>query len=187
MGADTPAGRIEAIEFRVVEPATAGFAASLAAAVSRHVAVICSVHPGPPASPPPRLEVRDQLDADRLLVGLESEPAREDRIRVALTASDLGSPLFAHMFGQARIGGRVALVSTCRLCPTFYGLAADPPAVIRRARLETLHEIGHLMGLRHCRDFGCLMHRADTVEDIDVRGVDFCSACRPTFPDGLLA
>ena len=48
-------------------------------------------------------------------------------------------------------------------------------------------EIGHLVGLKHCRDFGCLMHRADTVEDIDVRGAGFCSACHPAFPPGLLA
>ena len=47
----------------------------------------------------------EEGDADRLLIGLESESTQEGRIRVALTGSDLGSPLFAHMFGQARIGG----------------------------------------------------------------------------------
>lgn len=186
MDADAPARRINTIEFVAVEAASSDLAAALAAAVSRWVAVACSVRSGVPPSPPPRLEVRDQVDADRLLVRFESEAAPADRLRVGLTAHDLGSALFAHMFGQARVGGHVALVSVARLCPTFYGLTANPDAVVRRARLETLHEIGHLVGLRHCRDFACLMHRADTVEDIDVRGVGFCSSCRSAFPAGLL-
>ena len=102
-----------------------------------------------------------------------------------LTARDIGSPLFTYFFGRARLHGRAGIVSTARLSPAFHGLPDDEALTLRRAEVEVLHELGHLLGLAHCRDFACLMHVTTDVEALDARGTAFCSACSRRLPPPL--
>jgi archaemetzincin len=97
----------------------------------------------------------------------------------------VGSPLFQYFFGRARLGGRAGLVSTARLTPVFYGLPDDPGVTARRAETEILHEVGHVLGLAHCRDFACLMHVTTDVEGIDARGTSWCDECVRRMPPRL--
>ena len=124
------------------------------------------------------LEGRRQADADAMLARLESLATHEDEVLVGLVAVDIGHPIFTFFFGRARHEGRAALVSLARLTPTFYGLPEDRELTVSRAAWETLHELGHVAGLVHCDDYGCLMHFSRSVEAIDVRGKEFCENCR---------
>jgi archaemetzincin len=170
---------IGAVNRRVLEGLVAGF--------SRRVNIPCRIRDEPLRDRLPHLSDRNQVDADVLLRRLETRAADREIPLVGVTMLDLGTPLFAHMFGQARLRGTATVVSLARLTPTFYGLPEDEDLTVSRAVLEVLHEFGHLAGLKHCRDFACIMHRADVVEAIDVRGDTFCVDCLPSLPRDLLA
>jgi archaemetzincin len=55
-----------------------------------------------------------------------------------------------------------------------------PSEALYRERLvkEAAHELGHTFGLRHCADWRCVMSSSHAVERLDVKGADFCRACR---------
>jgi archaemetzincin len=46
-----------------------------------------------------------------------------------------------------------------------------------RAAKIGLHEVGHLLGIGHCRSAGCVMHFSDNLEKVDRMELRFCSAC----------
>ena len=66
----------------------------------------------------------------------------------------------------------------------------DPAADVVKLRAEArayevLHELGHLAGLEHCRDGGCLMSFAGSIERVDSRGSRFCASCATGLPRWL--
>jgi archaemetzincin len=174
------------LDFVTVGPFPPELAQDLVSLTSRRLPLPCRLlrGPGPTA---PRIEGRDQLDADRLLAALEAVAAESlaGHVLMGLTAQDIGSPLFTFFFGRARLRGRAGLVSVARLAPTFYGLPDDPEITAHRAVIEILHEFGHVAGLTHCDDFGCLMHLTTNVEGLDARGSTYCEACLDRLPDDL--
>ncbi len=120
---------------------------------------------------------RSQVNSTAVLVHLQasfSEP--EDRV-LGLTTADLFIPVFTFVFGEAQLSGPAAVVSGFRLRNEFYGLASDPDLYNQRLLKESIHELGHTFGLRHCRSVGCVMGRATYVENIDLKTTDFCPAC----------
>ncbi len=156
----------------------------LAARLSRRVRVPCRVSAAWREAELPWLAERGQLDARALLSRLAARAA-PGRVSLGLTALDLGLPVFTFVFGLAQSAPPAAVVSRCRLDPRFYGLSADPRAHARRALDETLHELGHVAGLRHCRAAECLMRFAAGVDQVDARGGAFCDACRTRLPAWL--
>jgi archaemetzincin len=171
-----------ALDVVPIPPFPAERADAVAVALSRRLDLACRVAPHVLDGDLPRLEGRGQVDADRLLARLEARADAAGPLLLGLTAEDLGNPIFTFFFGRARAGGRAALVSLARLEPSFYGLPEDETVTRRRTVLEALHELGHVVGLPHCADFGCVMHFARTVEDLDNRGRSFCGACRERLP-----
>ncbi len=153
----------------------------LARALSAHVRAAClwEARPLPDAL---RVPGRDQLDADRLLETLEAEPCEAETLLVGVTAADIAIPIFTFVFGRARTPGRAALVSMARLEPAFYGLPEDEASTLRRLVDEVRHEMGHLAGLKHCREPQCLMAFAGSVAIVDARGSSFCGPCRALLP-----
>jgi archaemetzincin len=97
---------------------------------------------------------------------------------VGVTDVDIFIPILTFLFGEAQFEGRGALVSTFRLRNEFYGLRNDKRLLYTRTLKEVLHELGHTVGLVHCRDYECVMHSSTYVEDIDLKKSQFCSACR---------
>ena len=97
---------------------------------------------------------------------------------IGVTERDLCIPILTHVFGEAQVGGRAAVVSMLRLQQKFYGLPDNPGLSRQRLLKEALHEIGHTYGLLHCPDWRCVMHTSNTVDEIDIKGDFFCSACR---------
>ncbi len=70
------------------------------------------------------------------------------------------------------------MVSTFRLNETLYGLPENPRLLEERLIKESVHELGHTFGLIHCRDYNCVMHTSTSVEEIDVKGAEFCVGCK---------
>jgi predicted Zn-dependent protease len=141
---------------------------------------------------------RRQLDARKLLVQLEQRAAAAQQPTAlqpgALGAAaqqptvlrfaalgvadlDLYSSVFTHVFGEARPAGNAALFSLQRLRPSFYGLPPDDALLRGRARREALHEVGHLLGLHHCRALDCVMRFSTVVEEVDLKPDAFCGSC----------
>jgi archaemetzincin len=179
--------RVEAVSFLPVgsiDPERVGRLASL---TSRRLAVPCRVSPRPVDDEGLEIPRRGQLNADELLHRVEDLFVKPGVLKLAVTERDAAIPIFTFVFGRARRGGDTAVVSLARLDPVYYGLPADPSLAAQRAVHEILHELGHVVGLGHCGDFGCLMHFSPTVEDADVRGGQFCPVCTKEIPVGFLA
>jgi archaemetzincin len=94
---------------------------------------------------------------------------------LAVTDQDLFIPILTFVFGEAQLGGRVAVVSTARLGEP--GLP-DPRVALERLAKESVHELGHCFGLVHCDSPGCVMARSPGARDVDRKRGDFCSKCR---------
>ncbi len=96
---------------------------------------------------------------------------------LALTSADLFIPILTYVFGEAEVGGAVAVVSYNRLQTERYGLPPDPALLLERTLKEAVHELGHLFALLHCPDPACVMYSSSYVEDIDPKGSVFCAEC----------
>jgi len=123
-------------------------------------------------------ERRGQYHATSILHRIhEGEPDREVRV-IGVTRHDLFVPILSFVFGEAELGGRCALVSIHRLDERFYGLPARQELLRDRLVKEAVHELGHTYGLRHCDDWRCVMTSSHAVDRLDIKGRDFCPACR---------
>jgi archaemetzincin len=122
--------------------------------------------------------VRRQVHSTKLLERLEAGKAEGEPKVLGVADADLFIPIFTFVFGEARLGGRAAVVSIARLRPQFYGQPESRRVLFERAEKEAMHELGHVHGLVHCRDFSCVMHFSNSVEEVDVKGEAFCPRCR---------
>ena len=121
---------------------------------------------------------RGQMDSRKLLAALEERAVIRGCRVLGVADVDLYSAIFTFVFGEARLGGTGGLFSLHRLRPELYGLPADPELLLSRARREALHEVGHLLGLVHCRIQDCAMQFSGSAEEVDLKADRFCAACR---------
>jgi archaemetzincin len=96
---------------------------------------------------------------------------------LGITAVDLYIPILTFVFGEAQLPGTLAVVSTNRLRQEFYGLPPDQRLLNERLLKESLHELGHTLGLTHCNDTECVMAASHAVEWIDLKSRRFCPEC----------
>jgi archaemetzincin len=96
---------------------------------------------------------------------------------LALTEKDLFIPMLSFIYGQAQLGGSVAMVSLARLRQEFYGLPANRTVLLARTRKEVLHEVGHTFSLTHCDDRSCTMCLSTNIRQLDLKSGRFCDAC----------
>jgi predicted Zn-dependent protease len=99
-------------------------------------------------------------------------------ILVGVTDVDLYIPILSFVFGEAQLGGHIAVVSYHRLHQQFYGLPRDDSLLRERLVKEAIHEAGHTRGLTHCDDYDCVMAASHAVEWLDLKGAGFCASCR---------
>ncbi|MDI6798726.1 MAG: archaemetzincin family Zn-dependent metalloprotease [Candidatus Aenigmarchaeota archaeon] len=98
---------------------------------------------------------------------------------LAVTDQDLFAEDLNFVFGQAQMNGRVAVISICRLNPTFYRQAFNKKLLIERAVKEAVHEVGHMaFGLTHCPDPNCVMSFSNTIFDVDRKSKEVCKSCK---------
>ena len=108
---------------------------------------------------------------------IKSNPDLEGNVLI-LTEMDLFVPVLTHVFGEAQLNGKFSIVSVCRLYEEFYTSESDSRLVSVRSYKEILHELGHNFGLVHCKDWECVMHVSNSVEEIDIKGNYYCVSCR---------
>jgi archaemetzincin len=120
---------------------------------------------------------RRQYHSTEILGRLQALAGAECWRILGVTDFDLYIPILTFVFGEAQIGGSVAVVSTHRLHQEFYGLPADEDLFHDRLLKESLHEIGHTLDLRHCEDYRCAMAGSHAVEWIDLKESAICSEC----------
>jgi archaemetzincin len=102
-----------------------------------------------------------------------------DRV-LGITEYDLFIPALTFVFGQAQLDGRVAIVSFARLRQRMYGLPEDEELLRLRLRKEVIHEVGHTLGLIHCRELTCAMHLSTSIMQVDMKEDRFCEVCLRT-------
>jgi archaemetzincin len=122
-------------------------------------------------------KVRLQYNAGFLLNAFESIPFRDYEKMIGIFDLDIFVPIFTYVFGEARQGGKYALVSIHRLKRNSDGSAAPTPLLLERASKVALHELGHLFNLVHCEDARCLMHFSGGLKDLDRAPPYYCSYC----------
>jgi archaemetzincin len=124
-------------------------------------------------------EARGQHDSDVILQRIKDyaeKQTRFDRI-LGIVDVDIFVPRLNFVFGVAEHPGKAALVSLWRLKPEFYGQSSNRELLFERSAKETLHEVGHTLGLDHCANPFCVMHFSNAILETDVKKGLFCSQC----------
>ncbi|MBX6366183.1 MAG: peptidase zinc-dependent [Gemmatimonadetes bacterium] len=154
-----------------------GLTEHLVATLAPRFRVPVVVDPPTEARPDWRDDARAQYRADAILAALVADPPADGGRRIALLPADLFAPGLAFTLGLATLAGCCAVVALARLDPAFHGEPPDAGRFFRRAAIETLHELGHTLGLAHCADPACVMHYSRSIADTDRKTLDFCAAC----------
>ena len=130
-------------------------------------------------------KTRNQFEALHVMRAVaDVAPGNANRV-LAITKEDLSIPMLTFVYGQAQLGGRVALMSLARLRQEFYGLPSNLGLLIGRAIKEALHELGHNFGLVHCPSTTCVMMLANDIQHVDDKDSEFCSGCTVLLRDSL--
>jgi archaemetzincin len=130
-------------------------------------------------------ERRLQYNAGTILKAFESDLYADFAKIIGVLDVDLFVPIFTHVFGEAKQGGKYALVSVFRLKRNSDGSTATESLTLERAGKVALHELGHLFALRHCMDEKCLMHFSGDFKQLDKVPLYFCRYCSVFLRDAL--
>ena len=121
---------------------------------------------------------RDPLCSTEIIAMLEGRMRHKDGLVMGVIDRDIRNPIFTFVFGEAAPDAGVAVISLKRLREEFYGRERDAEAMESRLIKVAVHEVGHLMGLKHCPNSNCVMSRACTVEELDFKDTFLCKHCR---------
>jgi archaemetzincin len=94
---------------------------------------------------------------------------------LAVTAHDLyPHDTWSFVFGEAIVDDRVGVFSVARYDPRFYDKPADPVLRLCRVCKVFAHEACHMLGMRHCVFFNCLMNGSNHLAESDRRPLHLC-------------
>jgi archaemetzincin len=121
---------------------------------------------------------RGQYFATPILEELKQNIPKDAEKILGVLDVDIFVPTLNFIFGQADLGGKVALISLTRLREEFYGNSKNEKFFFDRVVKEAVHELGHTFGLKHCENPKCVMHFSNSLLDTDLKEADFCAQCR---------
>ncbi len=124
---------------------------------------------------------RGQYDSKRILKRLMANCPRGTFRIMGVTRVDLYVPILTFVFGAAQLSGRSAVISTGRLNPLFHQEPENRQLFLARVKKTAVHELGHSLGLVHCRDRRCVMFSSTRIEDTDLKESRFCYTCGELF------
>ncbi|UCF83208.1 MAG: zinc metallopeptidase [Desulfobacteraceae bacterium] len=130
-------------------------------------------------------EKRLQYNAGAIIKSLELEAFHDYSKVIGVLDVDIFVPILTHVFGEAKQGGKYALVSLYRMRKQQDGSASPMTVLLQRVAKVALHESGHLFNLLHCMDEQCLMHFSGELQDLDRVPLYFCRYCSVYFRDAL--
>ena len=134
------------------------------------------------------VNARKQIDAQVQLdhmAAYKHQHSISDPI-LLVVSQDLFNCGHSALFGLARESTGVAVISTARLSNEYYGLDANDDDLIDRLVKEGAHEVGHLLGLAHCKNNECIMFCPDTLDELNGKKKFFCKACRQQIEQRLM-
>jgi len=126
-----------------------------------------------PVQPEPEyafLARRGQYDGGKILHALAAI-SDGSQFRLAVVSVDIFTPILTFVFGESQLGGKAAVVSL------FRAKSKNLEQSYNRAAKIAIHEIGHLLGIVHCRTPDCLMGFSNNLEKLDSLPLRFCQAC----------
>ncbi len=121
--------------------------------------------------------VRKQMFLNTLVARVAAAPPAADAFRLAITDFDLYKTSHQFIFGDAIEEQRIAVVSVHRLRSEFYGERGDPNLLFQRTLKEAVHNIGHVLALKHCFNARCAMYFSNSIFDTDNKLSHFCESC----------
>ncbi|WP_258099924.1 archaemetzincin [Marinoscillum pacificum] len=96
---------------------------------------------------------------------------------MALTNKDLyPSDKWNYVFGQASLKDRVGVSSIFRLKSNADSLSNNRYLLNRLIRTAS-HEIGHILSMKHCKKYQCLMNGSNNLHEADTKPTWLCSGC----------
>jgi archaemetzincin len=128
---------------------------------------------------------RRQYDAGLVLKHLAGVSFPGHRRILALTTVDLCNPILTYVYGEAELGGRIAVASGFRLRFGEDGAVVSQELYYERLVKTALHEVAHTFSLYHCEEANCLMHFSPKVRQLDRVDICFCSRCEYMLRESL--
>jgi archaemetzincin len=120
---------------------------------------------------------RQQLFVSTLTSKLMRAFGEPGGVLLAVTEYDLYKTSHRFVFGDADEQQGVAVTSLHRLRSEFYGEEADENVLFQRALKESVHELGHALGLKHCYNARCAMYYSNSIFETDNKMSHFCEIC----------
>ena len=100
-----------------------------------------------PSQPKPEYAYRHgrlQYDAAEIINTLASVAGKVP-LTLGVTRYDLCTPILTFVYGESQLGGKAALISLYRITDEKTDVTCT------RAAKIGLHEVGHMLGIGHCR------------------------------------
>jgi archaemetzincin len=113
--------------------------------------------------------LRKQYDALKILFNYRY-PSNKNVLTLLVVSGDIYVSPLNFCFGLAI--DKIAIISTFRLQTTNREL------FLLRCKKEAIHEIGHMLGLSHCKNSYCVMFFSNSILDTDRKDYKICNACR---------
>jgi archaemetzincin len=116
-------------------------------------------------------KARGQYDAFEILKKIDPNGV------LAITEEDIFEGAFNFVYGLGN-AEKSALVSYFRLRAEFYGEKANEKKLVERLTKECMHEIGHMLGMKHCTHAvggkPCAMTFSTDIHEVDAKSDKFC-------------